>query len=340
MAMPAVAPVVDPHEIRELPVLVLLAHNRCNCHCVMCDIWRIKQTREITTTDLAPHLDAMRALGVRHVALSGGEPQMHSDLSSLLTLLRAEGIRITLLTAGLLLESGAETIALAVDDVIISLDGPPEIHDQIRRVPKAFETIQRGIERLRYLRPELPVSVRSTVQKQNFGFLAQTVEAARSLGVDSISFLAADMTSEAFNRPNGWEPSRQEKIALSVMDIGLLHEEIERLIIDCKDEIAKRFILESPEKLRRIVPHFRAQLGLAEPSAPMCNAPWVSAVVEADGSVRPCFFHPAVGNMHDNGLLQILNGPQALEFRRNLDVESNSTCRRCVCSLHLPRNRD
>ena len=56
------------------------------------------------------------------------------------------------------------------------------------------------------------------------------------------------------------------------------------------------FVLENPDKLRRIVHHFRAHLGLAEPVAPRCNAPWVSAVIESDGTVRPCFFHEPIGN--------------------------------------------
>ncbi|PYV23014.1 MAG: hypothetical protein DMG27_16770, partial [Acidobacteria bacterium] len=69
-----------PHRIRALPVLVLFPHNRCNCRCVMCDIWRIRQGREITARDLEPHLESIRALGVRWVVFSGGEPQMHTDL--------------------------------------------------------------------------------------------------------------------------------------------------------------------------------------------------------------------------------------------------------------------
>jgi hypothetical protein len=36
--------------------------------------------------------------------------------------------------------------------------------------------------------------------------------------------------------------------------------------------------------------------------APRCNAPWVSAVVETDGAVRPCFFQQAIGNLADGTL--------------------------------------
>jgi radical SAM protein with 4Fe4S-binding SPASM domain len=78
-------------------------------------------------------------------------------------------------------------------------------------------------------------------------------------------------------------------------------------------------------------------LGQAQPVAPRCNAPWVSAVISAEGDVRPCFFHPAFGNIRDQGLEEIVNSPQALRFRNELDIANNPICQRCVCSLHLPR---
>jgi Fe-coproporphyrin III synthase len=96
-----------------------------------------------------------------------------------------------------------------------------------------------------------------------------------------------------------------------------------------------KFVAESPEKLRKIVRHFRAHLGDVEPIAPVCNAPWVSAVVETDGVVRPCFFHRPIGKIDANtSLMDVINSPEAVQFRTGLDVASDSTCRRCVCSLH------
>ena len=95
--------------------------------------------------------------------------------------------------------------------------------------------------------------------------------------------------------------------------------------------------MESAGKLRNIVRHFRAHLSQAENVAPRCNAPWVSAVIEASGDVRPCFFHPALGNIHRQGFTDIINSPEALSFRATLDVASNEICKRCVCSLYVPR---
>ena len=97
------------------------------------------------------------------------------------------------------------------------------------------------------------------------------------------------------------------------------------------------FILESPNKLRRIVRHFKAHLGLAEAVAPRCNAPWVSAVLESDGTVRPCFFHEPIGNVSGQSLIEVLNSPRAVEFRESLQIADNPICRRCVCSLYSPQ---
>ena len=56
---------------------------------------------------------------------------------------------------------------------------------------------------------------------------------------------------------------------------------------------------------------------------------------EASGDVRPCFFHPAIGNIHQAALTDIINSPEALSFRANLDVATNEICKKCVCSLYV-----
>jgi MoaA/NifB/PqqE/SkfB family radical SAM enzyme len=304
----------------------------------MCDIWRIREVREITARDLEPHLDSMRRLAVRWVVFSGGEPLMHSNLSALSRLLRAEGIRVTLLTAGLLLKRFAGDVAAHMDDVIVSLDGPPEVHDRIRGVPGAFRRLAQGITALRRHGP-IPIQARCTVQKANTPDLRRTVRAARELGVNAISFLAADVHSEAFNRAGGWPPARQMEVALNAKDVETLHGEVESMIREFSAEIGAGFVVESPQKLRRIVSHFRALLGQQETVAPRCNAPWVSAVIETDGAYRPCFFHAPLGNIHERTIHEVLNSRRAIEFRRHLDVSKNPICRRCVCSLDLPSER-
>ncbi len=325
------------HRITSLPILVIFPHNRCNCRCVMCDIWRIRQVREITPRDLEPHLTSLRELNVKWIVFSGGEPLMHSDISSLSRVCRAEGVRVTLLTAGLTLEKRADIVAASIDDLIVSIDGPPDIHDEIRGVPGAYRRLQRGIEALRQLRAEMPIHGRCTIQKGNFGELRNTVHAARALNLNSISFLAVDTTSNAFNRPGGWSPGHQATVALNTAEVAVLESEIEALISEYENEIESGFVVENAEKLRRIPLRFRSRLGQIPAMAPRCNAPWVSAVVESDGTVRPCFFHRPIGNIHEHPLADVVNSDEALNFRRNLDISRDPVCRNCVCSLFVDR---
>jgi MoaA/NifB/PqqE/SkfB family radical SAM enzyme len=298
----------------------------------MCDIWKTDSTQEISAAELERHGEDIARLRVEWVVFSGGEPLMHSDLFRLCRFLRERRIRTTLLSTGLLIERYANQIIECLDDVIVSLDGPPETHDAIRRVPRAFDLLAAGVAALHQRNPDFAVAARSTVQSRNCALLRATVEAARRLGLKSLSFLAADVSSEAFNRPNIWSSQRQAQVALAPGQISVLEAEVEALIAagECGS-----FVVETPEKLRRIVDHFRAHLGLHLPVAPRCNAPWVSAVLESDGVVRPCFFHRPIGTVGNGAsLLEVLNGPEAIRFRLGLDISRNAVCRRCVCSLN------
>jgi MoaA/NifB/PqqE/SkfB family radical SAM enzyme len=322
---------VDP-VIRSLPILVLDVHDRCNCRCVMCDIWKRDAAREMDPDDLTRHLPAIEQLRVRWVVLTGGEPLMHSRLFSLCAPLRKLGIRITLLTTGLLLSRFGEDVAREIDDVIVSLDGPRAIHDRIRRVPNAFQHLGGGIRELRSFNPTFAISARSTVQRGNAFHLRETVCAARELGCDSISFLATDIHSAAFNRSEGSFPESTRDLILRGDELDGFSLEVEKLIDsgDCGG-----YVTESAGKMRRIVDHFRWYLGIGAPEAPACNAPWVSAVMDASGAVRPCFFHPPIGTASSGLALDaVLNGPQAVAFRSSLRVADNEICRKCVCSLN------
>jgi Fe-coproporphyrin III synthase len=324
-----------PATLKALPILILSVHSNCNCRCVMCDIWKRTSSLEMQTEDLARHRASMQKLGVQRVVLTGGEPLLHSDLHAFCTFFRDLNIHLTLLTTGLLLLKRAESVATLFDDVILSLDGPEPIHDRIRRVDGAFELIRRGILAVRGRNPKLKITCRTTVQKANHLHLRQTIAAARLLTLDSISFLAADVSSAAFNREQGWSSDRQNEIALTASELCALREEIDLLIRDNHDDIQSQFIVENPAKLRRIPERFNEYLNREiQPRAPLCNAPWVSAVVDVEGAVRPCFFHPPIGSLKLATLEEVLQGTSAQSFRRSLDVENNSVCRRCVCSLN------
>jgi Fe-coproporphyrin III synthase len=323
------------HRIHQLPVMVLMPHSRCNCRCVMCDIWKANHNKkEISFEELSRHMDQFSKWKVREVLLSGGEPLMHSNLWKLVALLKENHISVTMLSTGLLLEKNATEIVNYCKEVIVSLDGSREVHNKIRNIPNAFEKLADGVQAIKKQKRELRITARCVLQKQNYFDFENIVSAAAEIGIDQISFLAADVSSVAFNRDEPWNESHTSEVALNTEEALLFEQLINQSFHSRKDEYEKRFIAENREKMLRIVEHYKALNGLAEYSAPICNAPWVSAVIESDGSVLPCFFHKPYGNIYNQELDDVLNSDEAIHFRKTLNIESDPICKKCVCSLH------
>lgn len=327
---------LQSHTIKALPIVILMPHSACNCRCVMCDIWKGNgQLRQLTEAGVGTLLSSLVRLGTKQVLLSGGEALLNPGIFSLCRLIRAKGIRITLLSTGLLLKKYADDLLAWVDEVIVSLDGPEAVHDEIRNIPGAFAKLREGIGVLKEKAPGYRITARTVIHRLNFRAWPQLIETAKTLLLDRISFLPADVSSQAFNREVPWDARRQNDVLIAKEELPLLENLVESIIDEHGAAFATRFIAESPGKLRNIVRYYRALHGLEPFPFKKCNAPWVSTVIEADGSVRPCFFHPAHGNLHQQSLPDILNGEAATRFRKTLNMAQNETCRRCVCSLHL-----
>jgi MoaA/NifB/PqqE/SkfB family radical SAM enzyme len=301
----------------------------------MCDIWKANaDKREISADDLERHIASIRRLRVRRVMLTGGEPLLHRNLWVLCDRLRAENIAVTLVTTGLLLEAHAADVVRSVGHVVVSIDGPPAVHDAIRRVRGGFERIHYGIAALRRGSDAPHVTARCVVQRGNHRHLVETVEAIRRIGADQLSFLGADITSPAFNRAEPWPPERQAEVALARNELTDFEAEIRHVTAQCTAALESEFVVGGTASLWRIYDYYCAVAGLREFPRARCNAPWVSAVLEVDGRVRPCFFHepyPPGTDLHD-----IVNSPGAVAFRNGLDVGAHPTCQRCVCTLNVP----
>jgi MoaA/NifB/PqqE/SkfB family radical SAM enzyme len=250
-------------------------------------------------------------------------------------ILNREGIRVSLLSTGLTIEKNAELIIEHVHDVIVSLDGDEKTHDNIRNIKGAFQKLKAGVERLRHLDPNYPITARTVIHRLNFQQWRAIIEAAKEMRLNQISFLPADVSSHAFNREVLWSSQRQQEILPDEVELKELSFILEDIIKVYMDDFSNGFIAENPSKLRRIPQYYSAFYNGQPFPWKKCNAPWVSTVIEADGTVRPCFFHAPLGNIRQNELVDILNSEEGIRFRKDLDMEKDSTCAKCVCYLNL-----
>jgi MoaA/NifB/PqqE/SkfB family radical SAM enzyme len=324
------------HRIYSMPIVILMPHSRCNCRCVMCDIWKGNNIiQQLCESDIEELLGSLIKMNTRMVVMSGGEALMHPNFFRLCDILRSRNIKITILSTGLLLKKYAEEIIAKTNEVIVSLDGSQEVHDKIRNIPEAYNKLKDGVAEIKNLDKAYRVTARCVVQKANFNDLPNIIDAAHEIGLDLISFLNADVSTDAFNRPDLWNDDKVKEVCLSRDEVVLFKNTIENLINTHSNDFKSGFIAESPEKLRRFYNYYAAFHGLCEFPTVTCNAPWVSAVIEADGSVRPCFFHAKIGNIGDSTLTKIINSPASILFRKDLDTSANPICKKCVCSLNL-----
>jgi MoaA/NifB/PqqE/SkfB family radical SAM enzyme len=328
---------LQTHRISALPIVILMPHSACNCKCVMCDIWKDnKNLKQLTEADVTGLITSLKKIGTQQVLMSGGEALLNNQFFRFCEILKKENIRITVLSTGLTLHRNALRLVELTDDLIVSLDGDEALHNSIRNIPGAFGKLKEGVQYLKSLNSNFRVTGRTVIHKLNFRKWPEIIAAAQNIGLDQVSFLPADISSQAFNRAITWDANRQNEILPAEEELVEMQEIIDGIIKKYFDLFESRFIAESPLKIQKIHDHYTALYGRNPFPYKKCNAPWVSAVIEADGSVRPCFFHEVMGNITEDSLDEILNSRKAINFRKELDVQKNNTCLQCVCYLNLP----
>ena len=324
-------------KITALPIVILMPHSACNCRCAMCDIWKGNHDlKQLTEDDIKDLLRTFRKFDTSQVLMSGGEALLHPNFFRFCEILKRESIRVTLLSTGLTLKKYASQLTEWVNDIIVSLDGDEMTHNAIRNVPDAYNKLKEGVRAIKLLKPGFKITGRSVIHRLNFLKWPEIIGSAKDLELDQISFLPADVSSHAFNREVLWSDAKQHEILLDKEDLPELKNVVEFLLRNNRKDFETKFIAESMEKIQKIYDYYAAFYGFNPYPYKKCNAPWVSTVIEADGTVRPCFFHPSLGNIHNKQLDEILNGEDAIEFRKELDIDNNDICKKCVCYLNLP----
>ena len=312
-----------------LPLAIFSPTSRCNSRCMSCDWWKQSGADDLTLDEIEQVADGLSAVGTRVVAFSGGEPLLRPEVFDIARLFRGRGMTLQLLTSGILLERFADRVASHFARVYVSLDAADaERYERIRGVD-ALPTVVRGVARLRAIAPAMPVTARATLHAANFREMPRLIDFAKSMGVDAISFLPADVSSTAFGRDRRPDPA---PLVLDADEIAEFRDIVERTIEAYRPEFDARFVAESPEKLRRLPAYYAALRGDGPFPDVRCHAPWVSVVIDANGAVRPCFFHAPVGNIR-RAPLETIVARNLSAFRASLDVATDPTCARCVCAL-------
>lgn len=319
---------------RTLPIVILYVTEGCNLKCITCS-YRDAMPGELTLDEIKKLAAELGSFGLRHIVYSGGEPLLRRDFTEICETFASLGVKQSILTNGLLLEKRVRDIYKYFSEIIVSIDGADAAtHNRIRGL-NSFDQILKGIQTAVSLPDHGQVSIRSVVQKSNFRQIKEIVKLAKSLGVNRVSFLSADVASDAFGRDTRGAVSGSESILLDENEVQEFKEIVTKMFAEFADDFSSGFISESPAKILRLVDYFEACLNKTKYPLNACNAPNVSAVITSTGDVHPCYFLPSFGNIRKTPLSELINCASIKDTRVKVKNYELERCKTCVCTLKV-----
>lgn len=306
-----------------LPYKILLSvTERCPLRCDACHVWKRPLGPELLPGELDRLFSGLPSL--RWLALTGGEIPARPDWPEVADVIRRHAPRLLFLTFptnGYLPDA---TVALAKrlahprgprPVVTVSLDGPRELHDELRGRPGAFD---RAVETARRLarEPGIETYVGTTLGARN----APLVDAACAALHQALPQLVPSRwhVNVMMHAPRFYgEVDAPEPDPDAVLEAT---RRVERL----RGVPRTAFALSETVFLRAL--RYRVRTG----AAPVpCQALSASVHVSAVGAVSPCHVRgPELGNLRDVDfeLRRLLTTPEARACR---DAIQSEPCARC-----------
>ncbi len=204
---------------RHSPFKLTLAVNyTCNCRCPMCSIWQRPSEGEMSLTEVERFF--RRNGRWSWINLTGGEILMKKDASKLVDLVLRHNPRLFLLdfpTTAFAPDRLLQLVRQALGGgvrrlgITVSLDGPPDLHDELRGVSGLFAKAVESMKRLRALGDRrLIAKFGFTIQQANVDQLDATIAAVREeipdLSAGDIHLNAAQLSPHYYG--NGAESER------------------------------------------------------------------------------------------------------------------------------------
>ncbi len=247
---------------------------------------------------------------------------------------------LTLITNGLALPKFAsELVEIGVDQLIVSIDGPAEVHNRVRNHPKSYQRATEGIRQVLFTRGACSapfVQVSCTISTYTQGHLQDFVNTMGALGVDRIVFnnliyatteqvmaqtevLQANFAVQCFG--GGLDNS-----AFSGVDPALILSELSAIR---EGPWTERVFVAPPGVEQNLEAYYDSRALSFQDQ--FCTAIYRELWILPDGEVAACAHlkDMAMGNIRQAGLMAIWNGPRYRVFRQCLAKSLLPACMRC-----------
>jgi len=276
-----------------------------------------------------------------NITFTGGEIFLKEGI---LEILEAAAIlhKVTIATNGTLVtkDIAKRIVELGIALVGLSLDGPEEVHNKIRRDPSAYDKL---IDAIGYVREEKKIraagypliNLNGVILEENHHLLYRNIEIIKALGLDAHTFQICD---PSWSR-SGWRLSdnisMKEKTIQQVEQINRneLSGSLEKILNTAKRLNIKVNFLPRVS-IKQILDYYENKFDLSEWQ---CLQPWSVIRISPYGDVFPCLNYN-IGNIRNNSVENLWNNAKYRLFRKTL--KKASLFDSCVgCCKMIPKKQ-
>ncbi|NDD26832.1 MAG: radical SAM protein [Proteobacteria bacterium] len=266
---------------------------------------------ELSLEELQRLFDDMAASGVCEVTIAGGEPFMRPDIVNIVTYARQKGLSVNLSTTGLFVSrvTAKKLAEVGLKSIRVSFDGSTEkSYDYFRGKKGAYRRAMRGIKALREIFEKTPITIHTTIMKQN---QTELLTLARM-----VQKLKCDTWSVDYVKPQGFA-AQDPRMMLSKAEAETVFKAITRIAENSSVRIEMAHF---PYRTQRKVIY----RGFG------CVGANLYCYVSSQGNVAPCSFtmdyFPA-GNVKQQSIKEIWQTAEA--FKKFRGFPGNETCHKC-----------
>jgi len=217
-------------------------------------------------------------MGYSVASFSGGEPLLYKELERVLAHAKSCGMRTTVTSNGTLFtRERLRRLKEVVDVLAISLDGPPDLHNQIRNSPSAFDHLVAGLDHVRGA--GITFGFIHTLTRQSWEHLIWLTEFAHDQGASLLQLHPLELTGRAEQRMPGQWPEDDTLARAYLLTLALAAKYETRMSIQL-DVYHREYLREHAEMV------YASERGWppeGQPAAELLSP----LVVQADGLVVP-----------------------------------------------------
>lgn len=301
---------------------------RCNSKCQMCQIWKMRPRNELSFLEWQRIVTDPIFSEVKYLTIAGGEPVLHPELINLMDLFIKSMPKLqflSLITNGFLTDqviSATKILSNLCQErrinltVNVSLDGIGSVHDEMRRVPNAFERTKATI-----------LALKSLQRKSRLWLVVACVVCRKNL--------------HHLNKIQNW--CEEEEIPFNHQLIGFHETYVQNM--DKKHEL--EFRKEDKERLYSLLAQLTSERSFKNPRSYLKSYYWNDMlhlyqgglrstpcpflldafVLDSLGDVYYCLSERTIGNCRKDGnVSKIYYDPKNLAFRKKM---AETSCLRC-----------